>query len=107
MTDMRDDELVWMHHTDPDHDGYFQCPAAAVPAFEARGWERSDPPEEHNPVTAEHNAWLAELAATRELEAAEEAKAAATAKSAKKATASAKSATKSTTSAARGDEPKE
>lgn len=94
--DMRDDELVWMRHS--DHGGYAQLPKAAVPAWEGRGWERSEEPDEHNPVTAERTAWLAEQAATRELEA-EQAKAAKPAK---------KTAAKSTTkSAASGDESKE
>lgn len=88
MTDLRDDELVWMRHTDPDHSGWFQCPAAAVPAFEARGWVVADgePPAEPNPVTAELAAFQAEQA---------------------KAAKPAKRAVKSTTSAASGDEEKE
>lgn len=89
MTDLRDDELVWMCHTDPDHNGWFQCPAAAVAAFEARGWEVAvgEPPAEPNPATAELAAFQAEQA--------------------KAAAKPAKKAAKSTTSAASGDEEKE
>lgn len=68
MADLRDDELVWMRHTDPEHNGWFRCPAAAVDAFRARGWEVADgePPAEPNPVTAELAAFQAEQAAKAE-----------------------------------------
>lgn len=87
MDDKRDDEFVWMRHTDPELPGWFQCAAAAVPAFEARGWEVADPderPAEENPVVAELAAFQAGQAK-------------ATAKPAKKAV-------KSSTSAPSGDE---
>jgi hypothetical protein len=87
---LRDDELLWMRHTDPEHAGWFQCPAAAVEAFRARGWElaEGDPPPEPNPAVAELAAFQAEQAKAE------------AAKPAKKAA-------KSTTSATRDDEEKE
>lgn len=62
MTDLRDEDLVLMRHTDPEHTGWFRCPAAAVAAFEARGWEvaEGDPPPEPNLAVAELAAFQAE-----------------------------------------------
>lgn len=88
MADLRDDELVLMHHADTN--AWFECPAAAIDAWRARGWEIADPddrPADPNPV-------VEELAA---FQAAEQAKAAKPAKKAAKSTASASS----------GDESKE
>lgn len=48
-------DRVWLRH--PETKGHFECPAAAVDDWIAMGWERSDPPEEPNPVIAEHLAW--------------------------------------------------
>lgn len=100
MAELRDDELVLMHNAETG--GWFECPAAAVEAWQARGWEVADPderPAEPNPVTEELTAFQVEQAA----------KAAEAAKSAKKSEAdkSARKAAKSTTSATRGDEEKE
>lgn len=89
LRELRDDELILLHHVDTS--AWFDCPAAAVDAWLARGWEVADPedrPAEANPVVEE----LAKFQA-------EQAKAAAAAKPAKKA--------KSTTSAPSGDEEKE
>lgn len=88
MTDLRDDELVLMHHRDTD--AWFECPAAAADAWRARGWEVADPddrPAEPNPVVEELAAFQAEQAKT--------------------ATKPAKKAAKSTTSASSGNEEKE
>jgi len=92
MTELRPDELVWMRHTDPEHAGWFQCPAAAVAAFEARGWQVADedPPPEPNPAVVELAAFQAEQA-----------------KSASAAAKPAKRAPKSTVPASSGDEEKE
>lgn len=67
MADKRDDELVLMHH--PDTAAWFECPAAAVDAWRARGWEVADPdtkPAEPNPVVEELASFQAELAAAAE-----------------------------------------
>lgn len=93
MTEKRDDELVLMHHADTD--AWFECPAAAVDAWKARGWEVADPkdrPAEPNPVVEELAAFQAELAT-----------AAVEKPAAKKATAK----STATKSAASGDEEKE
>lgn len=55
------EERAWLRHS--EHLGYFHCPADAVEEFQKLGWEPSGPPEEHNPVTAERTAWIAEQAA--------------------------------------------
>jgi hypothetical protein len=89
MTDLRDDELVWMHNAETG--GWFECPAAAVQAWQARGWEVADAkerPAEANPVVEELAAFQAERAK------------AAAAKPAKRAA-------KSTAPASSGDEEKE
>jgi hypothetical protein len=91
MTDLRDDELVLMHNAETD--GWFECPAAAVESWRARGWEVADPderPADPNPVVEELAAFQAESAA----------RAAEAAKPAKKAA-------KSTAPAPSGDEEKE
>jgi hypothetical protein len=54
-------EHVWLHH--PETKGFFHCPAAAVADWLGLGYERSDPPEESNPVVAERIAWEREQAA--------------------------------------------
>lgn len=67
MAEMRDDERVLLHH--PETDAWFDCPAAAVGAWRARGWEVADPadrPAEPNPVVEELAAFQAELAAAAE-----------------------------------------
>lgn len=104
MTDvknLRDDELVLMHHDDTD--AWFECPAAAVDAWRARGWEVADPedrPAEPNPAVQERIGFEAQHAES----AAEESDEGPAAAAAKK---SAKRVTKSTTPAPRGDEEKE
>lgn len=42
--------MQWMRH--PEIELPAQFAEAAVPAWEARGWIRCDPPPEVNPVTA-------------------------------------------------------
>lgn len=50
------DDFVWL--TNPDTDGHFKCPAAAVPAWLENGWQVADaPPLEPDPVTAENLDW--------------------------------------------------
>lgn len=82
------DERVWLQHTDPDHTGYFHCPADAVADFGLLGWVVMDepPPEPVSPVIAERLAWEAEQVRLAEEAAAAE-----------------KQASKSTKSAARGE----
>lgn len=54
------DERVWLTHT--GHGGYFECPVEAVDAWRGLGWEPAEaPPEDDNPVIAEHLAWRAEM----------------------------------------------
>lgn len=60
---------VWLEHVglggEDGHGGKFLCPAAAVAAWRAMGWEpAAEPPEEPNPVVAENVA--AQLAAAEE-----------------------------------------
>lgn len=62
---------VWLEHVgiggEDGHGGKFLCPAAAVGAWRAMGWEpAAEPPEEENPVVAENVA--AQLAAAEEAE---------------------------------------
>ena len=45
------DDRVWLRHK--DHDGAWLAPAGVVDAWAEMGWVPGDPPEEHNPVTAE------------------------------------------------------
>ncbi len=67
------EERVWLTH--PDHGGHFECPAGAVEAWMELGWTAAEsPPEEHNPVIAEHLAWRAELAQAAEAERASKSK---------------------------------
>lgn len=75
MTDpheLRDDDLILMRNTETG--GWFDCPAAAVDAWRARGWEVADPderPAEANPVTEERTAALQDEPAAGEAPAAE------------------------------------
>jgi len=46
---------AWLRH--PETGGYFNCPTTALKDWLGMGWERSDPPEEPNPVVAERIAW--------------------------------------------------
>lgn len=68
MAELRDDELVLLHN--PETGGWFECPAAAVEAWRARGWGVADPeerPAEPNPVVEELAAFQAEQARAAEV----------------------------------------
>lgn len=54
------DERVWLRQGE---DSYFHCPAMAVDDWLEMGWQRTDPPREHNPVVAERVAAEAARAA--------------------------------------------
>lgn len=45
------DDFVWLYH--PASGGTFRCPADAVEAWQANGWEPGPEPAEQNPATAE------------------------------------------------------
>lgn len=51
---------VWVRHS--GHGGYWQCPVDVLEAMRARGWERSDAPQEVDLATAERVAWEREQA---------------------------------------------
>lgn len=61
------DNRVWLRHK--DHAGAWHAPAEVVEAWAEMGWIPGEPPEEHNPVTAEG---LAAQLAAAEQSAAEE-----------------------------------
>lgn len=44
-------ESQWLHL--PATGGHFECPADAVPAWKARGWQECEQPEIPNPAMAE------------------------------------------------------
>jgi hypothetical protein len=51
----------WLRH--PEVADPFRCPADAVEAWQARGWQPCDEPAEVNPATAEAIAWRKQQAA--------------------------------------------
>jgi hypothetical protein len=50
-------DRIWLHNETTD--GYFHAPADVAEQWAGLGWKPAEqPPPEHNPATAEREAWL-------------------------------------------------
>jgi hypothetical protein len=55
-------DRIWLYNATTG--GYFHAPADAANEWAGLGWEPAEqPPPEHNPATAEREAWLEDQAA--------------------------------------------